>query len=82
MEVVAFMECPVVIAGLCDEDRVLYGDKSHPEKNLVPDNEQEWSSWITSYRTCGQDRNLRFIPLYEIGYEKFSVYYRIQNKCS
>jgi len=76
---VAFMEGPVVLAGLCDEDRVLYGDKDHPERILVPDNEREWSNWITSYRTCGQDRNIRFVPLYEIGYEKYSVYFRIRN---
>lgn len=78
-DMVAFMEGPVVLAGLCDEDRVLYGDRNHPEKLLVPDNEREWSNWTTSYRTCGQDRNIRFIPLYEIGYEKYSVYFRIRN---
>ncbi len=76
-ETVAFMEGPIVLAGLCDEDRVLYGDKKHPETILVPDNERMWSSWIINYRTQGQDRNIRFIPLYDVGYEKYSVYFRV-----
>ena len=76
-EVVAFMEGPVVLAGLCDEDMIMYGDRNHPETLLIPDNEREWSNWITSYRTRGQDRNIRFIPLYDIGYEKYSVYFRL-----
>ena len=77
-ETVAFMEGPIVLAGLCEEDRVLYGDVQHPETILVPDNERRWSSWIISYRTKDQDRNIRFIPLYEVGYEKYSVYFRVK----
>ncbi|HEX2947326.1 MAG TPA: beta-L-arabinofuranosidase domain-containing protein [Clostridia bacterium] len=77
-DVVAFMEGPVVLAGLCDEDRTLYGDKEHPETLLTPDNEREWENWVTSYRTYGQDRNIRFVPLYDIGYEKYSVYFSIK----
>ena len=79
-EVVAFMEGPTVLAGLCDEDRILYGDIEHPESILIPDNEREWGSWITGYRTYGQDRNLRFVPLYDIGYEKYSVYFQIRKR--
>lgn len=77
-DVVAFMEGPVVLAGLCEEERTLYGDKEHPETLLIPDNEREWENWITGYRTCGQDRNIRFVPLYDIGYEKYSVYFPIK----
>ncbi len=77
-DVVAFMEGPVVLAGLCDENRVLYGDREHPESILIPDNEREWGNWITSYRTYGQDRNIRFVPLYDIGYDKYSVYFEIK----
>ena len=60
-----------------DEDMIMYGDRNHPETLLIPDNEREWSNWITSYRTRGQYRNIRFIPLYDIGYEKYSVYFRL-----
>ncbi|MGE5612919.1 MAG: beta-L-arabinofuranosidase domain-containing protein [Bacillota bacterium] len=79
-EVVAFMEGPVVLAGLCDEDRIIYGDKERPETILIPDNEREWGNWVTSYRTYGQDRNIRFKPLYDIGYEKYSVYFEVRER--
>lgn len=77
-EVAAFMEGPIVLAGICDEDRILHGDIDHPETILAPDNERQWSSWNISYRTKAQDRSIRFIPLYEVGYEKYSVYFRIK----
>ncbi len=77
-EVVAFMEGPIVLAGLCDDDRILYGDKDHPETILAPDNERQWSSWNISYRTKGQESNIKFIPLYDIGYQKYSVYFRVR----
>ena len=77
--VFAFMEGPIVLAGLCDDDRILYGDTEHPETILAPDNERQWSSWNISYRTKGQDRNIRFIPLYDVGYEKYSVYFQVKN---
>ena len=77
-ETFAFMEGPVVLAGLCDEGRVLYGDAEHPETILVPDDERKWSSWNTGYRTKGQDRNIRFIPLYDVGYEKYTVYFKVK----
>ncbi len=78
-DVVAFMEGPVVLAGLYDDELELCGDRNHPEKLLIPDNEREWSNWKTGYRTCGQDINIRFIPLYEVGYEKYSVYFRLRD---
>ncbi|HPZ05075.1 MAG TPA: glycoside hydrolase family 127 protein, partial [Clostridiales bacterium] len=77
-ETVAFMEGPIVLAGLCEEDRVLYGDAGHPETILIPDDERKWSSWNISYRTQNQDRNIRFIPLYDVGYEKYSVYFKVK----
>ena len=79
-ETVAFMEGPIVLAGLCEEDRVLYGDAGHPETILIPDDERKWSSWNISYRTQNQDRNIRFIPLYDVGYEKYSVYFKVKNR--
>ena len=74
------MEGPVVLAGLCEEERELYGDRNHPDELLIPDSERQWGSWVTSYRTKGQDRNLRFVPLYDIGYEKYNVYFRLREK--
>jgi DUF1680 family protein len=79
-EVVAFMEGPIVLAGLCGDDRILRGDIEHPEMILTPDNERQWSSWNISYRTKYQDSNIRFIPLYDVGYQKYTVYFRIMKE--
>ncbi len=77
---VAFLDGPVVLAGLCDEELTLYGDKEHPETLLAPDNEREWRAWKPGYRTRGQPRNLRFLPLYEIVDERYTVYFPIEEK--
>lgn len=79
-DVVAFMDGPVVLAGLCNEERILYGDKDIPESILIPDNEREWVFWLSGYRTYNQDRGVRFIPLYEVGYEPYTVYFQIKGK--
>jgi DUF1680 family protein len=79
-DTVAFMDGPVVLAGLTDEERLLYGDKAAPGTLLAPDNEREWGNWISSYRTVGQPRGLRFIPLYEVRDEKYSVYFPLAGR--
>lgn len=77
---VAFLDGPVVLAGLCDEERILYTDKELPEELLVADNEREWGNWMNTYKTVHQDRGIRFIPLYQVGYEKYAVYFPIEKR--
>lgn len=77
-EMVSFLDGPVVLAGLCGEDRVLYGDKDRPETMLIPDNEREWRDWNLGYRTWNQDPGFRFVPLYTVGYEKYTVYFQVR----
>ena len=87
-DTVAFMDGPVVLAGLCDEERTLYGDKDNPESMLTPDDEREWTTWKPGYRTCNQERGFRFVPLYEIGDgrgdgcsdERYTVYFPIRDR--
>jgi hypothetical protein len=76
---VAFLDGPVVLAGLCSEERTLLGD---PQTILVPDNEREWTSWRPGYRARGQQRGLRFIPLYDIVDESYTIYFPIINETS
>ena len=76
---VAFLDGPVVLAGLCNEERTLLGD---PKTLLVPDNEREWTSWRSGYRACGQQRGLRFIPLYDIVDETYNVYFPVIHETS
>ncbi len=77
-DTVAFLDGPVVLAGLCREGRTLYGDKDKPESILIPDNEREWATWLPGYRTVDQDLGLRFVPLHEITDETYTVYFPVK----
>jgi len=77
-ETVAFMDGPVVLAGLCDEERLLFGDADNPQSILTPDNEREWATWQGGYRTVNQERGLRFIPLHEVTDQRYTVYFPIR----
>ena len=44
----------------------------------TPDNEREWVFWMTGYRTLNQARNIRFLPLYEIVDQPYTVYFPVQ----
>jgi hypothetical protein len=56
----------------------LEGDAARPGSFLTPDNEREWRFWRESYRTRGQMQNIRFIPLYEVRDEVFTVYFPVE----
>jgi len=77
---VAFMDGPVVLAGLCEEEITLYGDINNPASILIPNNERQWQTWLNSYRTVNQDRGIRFIPLYEVVDEKYTVYFPVSSR--
>jgi DUF1680 family protein len=77
-EQVAFLDGPVVLAGLCDEERLLVGDLADPASLLVPDQEREWRVWKGGYRASGQARGLRFIPLHEVTDERYTVYFPVK----
>lgn len=78
---VAFLDGPVVLAGLCEEERTLYVKEGQEAKDiLVPDNEREWGSWKFTYKSTGQERGMRFIPLYQVGYDRYSIYFPIEKK--
>jgi hypothetical protein len=77
-DTVAFMDGPVVLAGLCDEQYALVGDRDDPRTLLAPDNEREWGSWKPGYRTQHQSRNIRFLPLYEVIDQRYTVYFPIR----
>ena len=76
-DVVAVMDGPAVLAGLCDEERTLTGDPKDPSTFLVPDNEKEWWRWLGGYRTAGQSRGIRFVPLYEVTDQTYTVYFPV-----
>jgi DUF1680 family protein len=75
--ITAFLYGPVVLAGLCKSENVLKLNPARPEETIIPDNEREWGSWMNTFRTSGQQTNIRFVPLYTIGYERYTVYFPI-----
>lgn len=54
--------------------------RARPLTMLQPDNEKEWKNWLCSYRTRNQDPGFRFIPLYKVGYERYSVYFQVKGR--
>ncbi len=57
----------------------LRGNPANPRSFLVPDNEREWHYWRGDYRTRGQARDIRLIPLYEVRDEVYSVYLAVDH---
>lgn len=74
---VAFVEGPVVLAGLVDREVTLTGDAARPETLLTADDERQWTQWLTRYRTVGQPAAVRFVPLHEVTDEQFAVYFPV-----
>ncbi|MCL5997304.1 MAG: glycoside hydrolase family 127 protein [Chloroflexi bacterium] len=88
---VAFMEGPIVLAGIQENwpdtgsvetvhEQTLFGSTDNPNAMLVPDNEREWQFWRPGYRTIHQPKNIRLIPLYEIRDERYQVYFPVEDK--
>ncbi|MCU0521926.1 MAG: glycoside hydrolase family 127 protein [Anaerolineae bacterium] len=74
---IAFMDGPVVLAGLVDGARTLCGDWHDPASLLKPENEREWTVWRSGYRTVGQPQDFRLVPLYQIVDEPYTVYFPV-----
>lgn len=79
-DVVAFLDGPVLLAGLTGDERMIYGDKTRPETMLVPHHEREWGYWRGDYKTTGQTEGIYFRPLKEIGRETYTIYFPVSGK--
>ena len=76
---VAFVNGPVVLAGLCDAEIALHAGKDQPLETLLePFNEREWGNWKQTYRSVGQERTTEFKPITRIGYDRYSIYFPIK----
>lgn len=77
----AFMEGPIVLAAIADQEVLLHGDPSKPETILAPEYHQQYKSirWQQShYRTLNQDNVIRFVPLYEVADEPYVIYFQVK----
>jgi len=79
-ELIAVMDGPVALAGLCSQEQALSGDPADPSTFLTPDNEREWWRQLGGYRTYGQDRAIKFVPLYEVIDESYTLYFPVHKK--
>lgn len=77
---VAFMDGPVLLAGLVEEERMLIGDIHNPHTLIRPHDEWEWDRWMPTYKTVHQIRGFYLKPLKEIGNEKYTVYFPVENR--
>ena len=75
---VAFREGAVVLAGLVDREVSLEGDPADAAALLVPDDERQWTQWLTRYRASGQPASIRFVPLHDVTDEPFAVYFPVR----
>ncbi len=77
---VAFMDGPIVLASTAAET-TLHGNPAKPEDMLAHERDQVYRTvrWTQShYRTKGQEQLLRFVPLYEIADEAYTIYFPIK----
>ena len=80
-QTVAFAYGPCVLAGISSEERALrLSGAMGPEALLTHDNEREWGSWNDDFKTRYQERGMRFVPLYRIGYERYQVYFPLMTE--
>lgn len=78
---VAVMEGPIVLTGICDSDKGLY-IKDKVEDILMPFVEHTYDTfpWQQStYITVDQPENIRFKPLYDVVDEKYTMYFTKKN---
>lgn len=71
---VSFMDGPVVLAGLCDEEIAL-SVEGEPQRILVPHDEYSCECWRGGYKTTGQKKNIKFVPLHTIVDEHYTLYF-------
>ncbi len=77
-DTVAFLDGPVLLAGLVSEERTLFGDVSHPETLIKACHERQWIQWMPGYKTVNQQRGFYLKPIKDIGKERYTVYFPVQ----
>ena len=77
-ETAAFVDGPIVLAGLTAKDCGLRGDFSDPGEFIYQRTEHTYSTFVwrqNCYITRNQRENIEFKPLYDISDEEYTVYF-------
>lgn len=72
---VAYMDGPVVLAGICQEECALCLNGRRPEEILRPHNEFSCECRRGDYKTTGQAANIVFRPLHLVLDEAYQLYF-------
>ena len=76
----AFTYGPMTLAGQADAETMLDLHGRPAEESIVRESEREWAAWTELFKTVGQDRGIRLLPLYRVGYEPYEIYFPVKNK--
>lgn len=79
-DMAAVMYGPVVLAGLCGEERTLYGDMEKPEEIFRPFDEEGMKYQKMGYYTQNQEVNIQFMPLHAVTDEKYTIYFPFKSR--
>ena len=74
----AFIDGPIVLAGLTEDIDVISGDFDKPEEFLDTVSEHLYDVFVwlqNNYRTKHQPRNFKLIPLYDVKDERYTLYF-------
>ncbi|MGE5630949.1 MAG: beta-L-arabinofuranosidase domain-containing protein [Caulobacteraceae bacterium] len=78
-EMAAFMDGPIVLAGICDNERTLHGNADSPETMLRSYDDALFKYLHRTYFTRNQAMNFQFIPLYAVKDERYTVYFPVKS---
>ena len=69
-----------VLAGITENERILYLESDKPEDELSADTERQWGDFRTFYRTENQDPGISFIKLNTVGYQPYQIYFKVKKE--
>lgn len=79
----AFRYGPEVLVGVTSQERILClpeEDEGDPTKELVTEDERQWGQWNVHFRTEHQEPGISFVPINEIGYEPYQMYFKVEDR--
>jgi len=76
----AFRYGPEVLAGLCEEERLLHAETEDIASEIEMENEREWGSWRFFFRTVNQDPVIQLRRIRDIGYEPYQIYFKVRRR--
>ncbi len=74
----AFRYGPDVLAGICEQERILFVDNDDIASEIIMENERQWGEWRYFFKTVNQDPAIEFRRIRDIGYEPYQIYFNIR----